>query len=413
MDDPVLFLLLIILIIFSAFFSGAETAFLSFSKLRVLHLIEKKKKNAELVHRLKMNPHRLLVTILIGNNAANISAASVAGAIGQVKYENLGLGIAIGIMTLLILIFGEIIPKAYCIRYAEKISLFIAPAILFFSYVFYPILISLDFINTLIVKLGPKKEKPLITEGEVRTMIKVGEYEGSIKKEEREMIHSVFEMDDIEVKEIMVPRVDIFSLNFNKSIKEVMTDIIGSVYSRIPVFDKTIDNIKGIVFVKDILVQLAKGNENILLKELMKPAVFITENKRINTLLKQFRDKKNHIALIVDEYGGIQGLVTIEDILEELVGEIYDETDVPEKLINVINRNIYKVDGRADLGEVNEKLKLNLEENEDYETISGYILFKINKIPKENEEFNIENLRFKIDKMEGNRIRQVTIIIRE
>jgi len=252
-------------------------------------------------------------------------------------------------------------------------------------------------------------KKTLVTEEEVHTIIKVGEHEGSIKKEEREMIASVFEMDDTEAKEIMVPRVDIFALNYNSKINDVIYEIINKGYSRIPVYNKTIDNIKGMVYVKDILTYLAKGNLNAQLKEIMKPTLFITENRIINTLLKQFKEKKIHIALVVDEYGGIQGLVTIEDILEELVGEIYDETDTPKKFIKIISNNIAKVDGKTNLDEVNKILKLNLEENEDYETISGFILYKINRIPAENEEFYIENLKFKIDKMEGNRIKEVTI----
>ena len=249
----------------------------------------------------------------------------------------------------------------------------------------------------------------MVTEEEVHTIIKVGEHEGSIKKEEREMISSIFEMDDTEVKEIMVPRVDIFALNYDRKINDVIYEIINKGYSRIPVYNKTVDNIKGIVYVKDILTYLAKGNLKAQLKETMKPAIFVTENKIINTLLKQFKEKKIHIALVVDEYGGIQGLVTIEDILEELVGEIYDETDIPEKFIEIINNKVSKVDGKTDMDEVNKILNLNLEENEDYETISGYILYKIGKVPTEGEEFYIENMKFKIEKMEGNRIKAVTI----
>jgi CBS domain containing-hemolysin-like protein len=255
----------------------------------------------------------------------------------------------------------------------------------------------------------PEIKKPLITEEELRTIVKVGEHEGSIKKEEEEMIYSVFEMDDTEVKEIMVPRVDIFSLNYNKKINEVIQEIIEKEYSRIPVYGKTVDNIKGIVYIKDILPFLKKGNLDIRLKEIMKPTIFVTENKRINTLLKQFKENKIHIALVVDEYGGIQGLVTIEDILEELVGEIYDETDVPVKLIKIIDKNISKINGGTNLDEVNEILNLNLEKTEDYETISGYILYKIGRIPTEGETIFLENLKFNIDKMEGNRIKEVTL----
>jgi CBS domain containing-hemolysin-like protein len=402
-------ILLIVLVLFSAFFSASETALMSITKLKVLHLIEQKKKNAKIVYDLKMNPHRLLVTILIGNNIVNVSAASIAGVIGREIFKNYGLGIAIAVMTLVILIFGEIIPKTYSVKYDEKMSLFVAPIILFFTYLFHPIHISLDFVNRLVGIIVPEIKKPLITEAELRTIVKFGEHEGSIKKEEEEMIYSVFEMDDTEVKEIMVPRVDMFSLNQNRKISEVIQEIIEKGYSRIPVYGKTVDNIKGIVYIKDILPFLKKGNLDIRLKEIMKPTIFVTENKRINTLLKQFKENKIHIALVVDEYGGIQGLVTIEDILEELVGEIYDETDVPVKLIKIIDKNISKINGGTNLDEVNEILNLNLEKTEDYETISGYILYKIGRIPTEGETIFLENLKFNIDKMEGNRIKEVTL----
>jgi len=402
-------ILLIVLVLFSAFFSASETALMSITKLKVLHLIEQKKKNAKIVYDLKMNPHRLLVTILIGNNIVNISAASIAGVIGREIFKNYGLGIAIAVMTLVILIFGEIIPKTYSVKYDEKMSLFVAPIILFFTYLFHPIHISLDFVNRLVGIIVPEIKKPLITEAELRTIVKFGEHEGSIKKEEEEMIYSVFEMDDTEVKEIMVPRVDMFSLNQNRKISEVIQEIIEKGYSRIPVYGKTVDNIKGIVYIKDILPFLKKGNLDVRLKEIMKPAIFVTENKRINTLLKQFKENKIHIALVVDEYGGIQGLVTIEDILEELVGEIYDETDVPEKLIKIIDKNVSKINGGTNLDEVNEILSLNLEKTEDYETISGYILYKIGRIPTEGETIFLENLKFNINEMEGNRIKEVTL----
>ena len=402
-------ILLFILIIFSAFFSGTEIAFMSISDLKVLHLIEQKKKNAKILHRLKQNPHRLLVTILIGNNIANISAASVATTLGQSLFDNYGVGITVGIITLIILIFGEIFPKDIGVKYAEKISLLMAPTVLFFVYIFYPLSISLDFIDKLLKKINPKEKEPLVTEEEVQTIIKVGEDEGAIEKEARKMIHSVFEMDDTEVTEIMVPRVDMFALDYSNTMRQVMDEVIKNGFSRIPVFEKTVDNIQGIVYVKDILKYLSEESIDKQLKDIMKPAMFITKNKKIDTLLKQFKDKKNHIALVVDEYGGIEGLVTIEDVLEELVGEIYDETDEPQKFIRIINENVAKVNGITSLDEVNEALNLKLDKQEDYETISGYILHQINRIPNEGEELYISNLKFVIDKMAGNRIKEVTI----
>ncbi|MCK4966059.1 HlyC/CorC family transporter [bacterium] len=402
-------LLLFVLVICSAFLPGAEIACMTVSDLKMRYLVEQKRKNAKILYNLKQNPHRLLVTILIGNNIANISAASVATTLGQSLFNNYGVGIAIGAMTLIILIFGEIFPKDLSVRYSERIALLIAPVILFFTYLFYPLSISLNFIDKLLKRISPENKEPLITEEEVQTIIRVGEDEGAIEKEAHKMIRGVFELDDTEVTEIMVPRVDMYVLDYNKTVREVIDEVIEKGYSRIPVFENTVDNIKGVLYVKDMLKYLSRGSIDTQIREVMKPAMFITENRKINNLLKQFKDKKNHMALVVDEYGGIQGLVTIEDILEELVGEIYDETDVPQKMINVINERTAKVNGGTNLDEVNEMLNLELDEHEDYETISGYILHQIKRVPEEGEELFIGNLKFVIATMEGNRIKEVTI----
>lgn len=406
-------IVLIILVLLSAFFSGAEIALMSISKLKVKYLVEQKKKNATILDHLKENPHRLLTTILIANNTANIAASALATSLAMNTFSDYGISIAIGVMTLVILIFGEIIPKAYCVRHAVTISLLVAPLILIATYIFYPLTVMTDFIYHAINKLNPVIKEPLITEEELRTIIKVGEGEGSIKTEAGDMIQSIFRMDDISVQQIMTPQPDMYLLDWSCKISDVIQDIIQKEYSRIPVFDKRVDKTRGVVHVKDILRCLSVNKSDLALKEIMKPVHFVPENMYIDSLLRLFKQNKVHLAMVIDEYGGIQGLVTIEDILEELVGEIYDETDVPEALVTKIDAHSARVAGKADIDEVNEHLGLNLEKSGDYETISGLILFKLGRFPVQGEQVEIDNASIRIEKIEDNRIKEVTIIIKE
>lgn len=404
---------LVVLIFLSAFFSGSEIALISLSKLKIMHLVEQKRKNAHILERLKENPHRLLITILVGNNLANMGASALATSYAIGRFDDFGISVVIGLLTLAVLVFGEIAPKAYCIRYAESIALLVSPAILAFSYLFYPITLGLDFISNLINKLGPASKDPMITEGELRTIIKVSEGEGSIDTEEGEMIHRVLELNDITVEEVMTPRPDMYTLEWTSKIKDVLPEIIDSGFSRIPIFARRVDKTKGVVYVKDLLKYIAEEKGETMLKEIMKPVLYVPANMFINSMLKLFKQKKRHIAMVVDEYGGMQGLVTIEDILEELVGEIYDESDIPESLITKVDSKIARVSGKASLDDVNEALDLSLEENDDYETISGFVLHKLGRIPLAGEEVDMDNLTIKVELVEENRIKELSIIKKE
>lgn len=386
---------------------------MSLSKLKVMHLVEQKRKNAHTLERLKENPHRLLITILIGNNLANIGASAFATSVAMQRFEDYGISITIGVMTFVILIFGEITPKSYCIRNAENISLLVSPVILGFSYLFYPITLGLDFISAIINKLSPASVNPMITEEELRTIIKASEGEGSIDTEEGEMIHRVLELNDTTVEEVMTPRTDMYTLEWTSKIKDVLSEIIDSGFSRIPIFSKRVDKTKGVVYVKDILKYLGEGKGDTMLKEIMKPVLYVPGNIFINSMLKLFKQKKRHIAMVVDEYGGMQGLVTIEDILEELVGEIYDESDIPESLITQMNSKVARVSGKVSLEDLNDALDLSLEVNGDYETISGFILHKLSRIPVTGEEIELDSITIKVERVEDNRIKELTITKKE
>ncbi len=403
-------IILLISIILSGFFSSSELAFFSISTIELRRLVKKKVKHAVLVEKLKSNPHRLLSTILIGNNLVNIGGSAIATALAIDMFGNTGVGIATGIMTFLILVFGEIIPKSYATRNAAKIALRIANIMRFLTYLFYPLVILFDAITKIFT---PKiSKRPLVTEEELIDITALSEEEGSIKSREKKMIHKVFELDDIEVKEIMTPRPDVFALDYSEKVLKVSNDIIGSGLSRIPVYDKKLDNIKGVVYTKELISVLIDKNkrDRATLKDIMRKPFFVPENKITDALLREFQKNRIHVAIVVDEYGVVTGLVTIEDILEELVGDIFDETDESEKLVKASGKKGFLILGKADIEDVNEMTGLRIEDDEGYETISGYILEKIGKIPQEGESFEIGKLTVKILGMKGNRIQKVKVI---
>lgn len=399
--------LLIILLVFSALFSGVEIAVFSLSPIKIRHLVEKKKKFAEELYKLRLDPHKLLITILIGNNLVNVGAAAVATKLAIDFFDSHAVGIATGIMTVLILIFGEITPKAFAITHAEKISLLATKPLQILKTALFPIIFLLDLIPK---SFGKKTEKvPSISEDELKSIVKVSAEEGSIKGKEREMIHNIFRFDDIEVKEAMTPKKDMFMLDENMRVKDVVEDIITANFSRIPLYSERLDKITGTLYMKDILKYVKKNKLNSKLKEIKMPAFFIPETKKIDSLLTDFQDKKMHIAIVVDEYGGLIGLITIEDLLEEIVGEIYDETDKVKRCVRKTGKNSAIIDGGADIGEVNKKLRLNIKKN-NYETISGFILDKTGRIPKEKEKIKFRSFYVEIKEIEGNRISKIKLI---
>jgi len=388
---------------------------MSVSELRLRHLVEEKKRHARRLQKLKADPHRLLITVLIGNNLANIGAASLATSLSFTIFQRLhfsdaatyGVGITTGVMTLLILIFGEITPKAYCIDNAEKVSLRIVPVLLLFRWIFTPLAWALSLFTRITSGGYLDKRYPLVTEDEVRTIVKIGEEEGVIDHEEKKMIHNVFEMDNTEVSSVMTPRVDMVAFESTLTVNEAIDKIKDKVYSRLPVFEDNIDKIIGIAYAKDILHEGLSGKGDKLLKDVVQPANFVPENMMINILLRQFRKQKSHIAVVIDEHGGVAGLVTIEDVLEELVGEIYDETDKPEKLVTLIDECTYKVMAKINIGDLNDMTGFDLKEDESYDTLSGFILHELGEIPEEGTVIRVDNISMTVGRVEKHRIIEV------
>jgi CBS domain containing-hemolysin-like protein len=395
---------LFVLIVLSGFFSSSETALFSISKARARHLAKEGGKVNNLIKRMKEDPHRLLSTILIGNNLVNIGASALATAITIELVSNNAVGIATGIMTFLILVFGEIFPKSVATRNNILVARITIVPLFWLSILFYPVILFLNFIPRL---TGRIKHKPKVTEQELLTFVEVVEEEGEIKEEEKELIHNIFEFDDTNVSEIMSPRADMFIIEAGAEID--LKQIVESGFTRIPVIEKDIDHVVGILNIKDLFLQYAKGNQSIDVRQIMQPPYFVPENKKLDSLLQAFKRRKQHMAIVVDEHGGISGLITLEDALEEIVGEITDETDKDEPTIVKVKGNEWIVPGKSDIEDVNEKIPMNIPDSKDYDTFSGFVLNTIERIPREKEEISIGKFIITVKEMDGNRIREYLV----
>jgi len=396
--------ILSLLLFFSAFFSAAETAFFSISRTRARHLVKENKSAFVLIHHLKEDPHRLLTTLLIGNNVANIGASAFATTIALRVFPDYALGIATGIMSFLILVFAEVFPKSVATRNNVAIAGLTAYPVYWFSILFFPLSKFLSFIPLL---TGNIKKTSIVTEEELLTIVEVVEEEGEIKEEERELINNIFEFDDTSASEIMTPRADMFVLDINDPLN--LEAIASSGFTRIPVTENGIDHVIGILNIKDIFVQQSISDQMIDIRELIRPPYFVPENKKLDSLLRQFKKRKNHIAIVVDEHGGVSGLISLEDVLEELVGEISDETDRDETLIVKVKNDEWIVLGKTDIDEVNEKIPINIPDSKEYDTFSGYVLDQTGRIPKVNEEIPIGDFLIIVQEMEGNRIKEYRV----
>ncbi|MBN4049186.1 HlyC/CorC family transporter [archaeon AH-315-M20] len=402
-------IVLIILLALSGFFSGAEVALISLSKVKCRQLVEKKKFGSTYVKKLKDSPQRMLATILIGNNVVNVAASAIATSIAISFFQSYAIGIATGVMTFLILVFGEITPKSIAEQNNEIGSQLVAAPIWYLSIILAPIVNVLNsFLNKFMALFGLKAKQSITSEEEIITMIKTAEEEGSIKEIEKKMIHSIFEFDDINAGEIATPRADMTTIESKVSIKSAMNLILKKKFSRIPIYEKNRDNIVGIIYIKDLLKYIGDKRKNMNISEIMKKPYFVPETKKIGNLLRQFQKRKEHMAIVVNEHGSVTGLVTLEDVLEEIVGEIMDETDKIDPNIIKIGKNAWNVKGKTEIDELNEKLSMKLK-GDDYDTLSGFILKRTGKIPKENEEIIYNKFKFKVEELTGNRISKVRI----
>ena len=418
-------LVLLILILLNAFFAASEMAFISLNDAKIEKLAKEGNKKAQSIQAMLKNPSSFLATIQIGITLAGFLSSAFASesfatrlapalnnlfpAISITAWTNISIIIVTIILSYITLIFGELVPKRLAMRNYEKITFATIGIIKALALITSPFVKFLTFSTNVVSKLfgvsGDDEET--VTEEEIRMMVDVGEEKGTIDKEEREMINNVFEFDDKIVSEIMVPRKEIFAVDINSSISDVIEELSEDYrYSKIPVYDETIDEIKGIVYVKDIL--LSQKNKNTKIKGLVKPAYYVPESKLVNELFSELRKNKKQIAIVIDEYGGTSGIVTMEDILEEIVGEIYDEYDEIKEKYEQIDENTFILDGSIALYEAEKILGTKFPEGE-YDTLSGYLIEELGRIPKEKEKVVIEtkDVTYKIEKVKDKRIIKV------
>lgn len=406
-----LLFLLFCLLALSAFFSATETAFFASNKIKIRHMAEDGDRRAQVTRRLMDQPARLISTILVGNNIVNIGSTALATSLAISLFGDSGAGIATGVMTILILVFGEITPKTLSARNPESFALKVSGFINIVGIFFNPIIHSLNSITGLLVRMfgGKHIENPLVTEEEIRMLVNVGQEEGLIDEDEREMIDSIFEFDETLVREVMVPRIDIFAVNVDKTLDDVIKLVIEIGHSRIPVYENTVDNIIGVIYAKDLLQPLlGPRQERPSIRGLMRTAYYVPESKKVRDLFDELRKEKVHMAIVLDEYGGTAGLVTIEDLIEEIVGEIQDEFDQEENNIEALTDGSLRVDARTPIYDINDQLELNLPDDE-FDTISGLVFHNLGKIPNEGQELDINNLHVVVEKVTGRRIRKLRI----
>jgi putative hemolysin len=393
-------IVLIVLLFLSGFFSSAETALFSISRTKARHLAKNNNRAFILIKQMKDDPHRLLSTVLIGNNVVNVGAAALATSIA-IHYA---VGVATGVMTFLILVFGEVMPKSIATRNNVLIARMTIYPIYWFSVLCYPILIFLNFIPKLTGKI---KKTPTVTEEELMTFVEVVEEEGEIKEEEKELIHNIFEFDDTNASEIMTPRGDMFVIEADE--KPNFEQIIESGFTRIPVIEGDVDHVVGILNIKDLFLHIITSGNEIDVRKIMTAPYFVPENKKLDKLLHQFKKRKHHLAIVVDEHGGVSGLITLEDALEEIVGEISDETDKEEPHIVKHKVKEWIVLGKSDIDEVNEIIGMEIPESKDYDTFSGYVLNTTGRIPVEKEQITLGKFLVTVEEMDGNRIKTYSI----
>jgi len=414
------YLLLLFLIFLSAFFSASETAFISLGKYHYQKLLEKDKKRGEKLSFWFENPEKILVTTLIGNNFVNILASVFAATISYNYLHKIIPSVIAGIMTFVILVFGEIIPKSIAKKHSERIALLTAYPLKSFSIIFTPFVKFLLFISNMFLMIFREKIEtiiPVLTEEDVKAMITAGEEEGVIEEEEKEMIHSIFEFGDKMVKEIMKARVNIVAVEENTPLTEIIKMIGTYGYSRLPVYKNNIDKILGLVYIKDIISKQTEENwESLKAKDIMRNVYFVPETKKVIELLRELQMLKIQMAIVIDEYGGTAGLVTMEDLIEEIVGEISDEFKKDEREFIKVNEGRYLVKGSMEIEKVEELIGLKAPEEIDVETIAGFVLSYFGKIPKKGEEFEYKDFKIvvqdasdkvinwvKIEKLEKNK----------
>ena len=404
-------IILIISLILCAMASAAETALTSISRIKLKNLVEEGDKKALEIESLISKPNVFLSTILVVNSVAVIIASSMTTVLALRFIPDYGELIGTILISLVVLIFCEITPKTAAVQNPLRWARVLVNPVRVAAWLLHPLVVTLSAITNTMVRLmgGQMKHRgPFVTEEELRLLVTVGEEEGILEEAETDMIHSIFEFADTPVREVMIPRIDMVTLESDVTVDEAVDLALQGGFSRIPVYEETIDNIIGVLYTKDMLKQLREDHNSLPIRELVRPAYFVPETKKLDDLLREIRQKRTHMAIVVDEYGSVAGLVTIEDLVEEIVGDIQDEYDREEKLYEQVTQFEYVFDAKINLDEFNELMDTDLE-NEDYETLGGFLLGQLDKIPVAGDTITFKNLTFTVLTTRGLRITKVRV----
>lgn len=406
---------LVVLLVIAAYLAASETSLMRVSRIRVRYLVENEVARADKLERLVENPGYFLPSLLLMILVVQLTTASLATWMVTRLTNNAGVGVAAGtaVATAFMFVFGELIPKASASHNSERMALRVTRPITLLSKFLHPLAVLFEYIANGVLRLFHRKglttEMIVTDEGEIKAMVSAaGEYD-VIEEEEKEMIHSVFEFGDTMVREVMVPRPDMVTLPHDAAVKDALALAIKHGYSRIPVHGDNLDDIVGVIYAKDLMKYLQKGNVDHGIEEIVRDAYVIPETKNLSELLRELRERKVHMSIVVDEYGTVAGLVTIEDLLEEIVGEIFDEFDLEVKLVDQVASNRFQVDARVNIDDINEKLGIKLPEEGDVGTVGGLILKILGHLPVPGETFVYNGVAIKVEKLRNNRISKVSM----
>ncbi len=405
--------LFILCLLLSAYFSSAETAFIALQRIRLEHLVKSNVKGARLVAKLIERPERLLSTILLGSNFVSVATASL-GTVMAVAFfgEKKGVLIATIAVTIILLVFGETTPKTIATRHAERLSIRYARMIAVLSWLFTPFVYALSWFAATLTRMvgGTPVPKSLASPEEIRTMISLGHKEGMVEESEAKMLHRVFDFGDRPVREVMVPRPEVVSMEKGSTVGDFLKLYVKSPLSRFPVYEGNVDKIVGILSVKDVLMALAKGSvtNQDTIDSMIRPAYFTPESKRVSEVFAEMRDRNYHMCVVVDEYGGTAGVCSLGGLIEEIVGPIGDELAEVGKDYEIIDESTFQIDGSMRIQEANAEMGLKFPEG-DYETVAGFVLNLLGRIPKPNEQIRYKNLKIVITEMKEFKIEKILI----
>ncbi|HEY5735681.1 MAG TPA: hemolysin family protein [Nitrosopumilus sp.] len=388
----------------SGFFSGLEVSLVGTSQATVEQLVKEKRRGAKALQKLKSNPGWMMSAVNLGNNLVNIGSSALATVVAIKLFGDNGLGIAIGIMTFLIIIFGEVTPKTYCNANATKVALRSSGILLMFSYATYPIVWVLERITRVMIKItGSDYHPPALTENEIKGIIDQGHRDEALESQERDLLHRALEFDDTVIRAVMTPRMKMQTLPAKMLLFEALPIINQNSHSRIPIYGETHDDIVGFIHVRDVLRELESDNKMKTLEQISRTPVFVSQEKMVTSLLREMKGRKTHMAIVIDEHGGVEGLVTLEDLIEEILGDIEDETDSPQSIkYHSIDKDTIVATGDIEIEEINEIFESELPEGDDYSTLNGLLHEKLQDIPQEGDKLELEKLRIVVEKVVKN-----------